>query len=152
MGTLVLNGATSGSTTLSPVDAVTATITLPSATGTLPTTLVGTYTATLTGCTTSPTYTVQYTLTGNVVTLRVGPVTGTSNSSAKSLTGMPSSLWPATQNRFVVIGLDNGSSGAPCTLNIETTGVMNLYYNVENTWTTSGTFTMRTMTVTYTLA
>lgn len=33
--TLVLNGATSGSTTISPVDAVTATITLPSATGTL---------------------------------------------------------------------------------------------------------------------
>jgi hypothetical protein len=37
MGTLVLNGATSGSTTLSPVDAVTATITLPSATATLAT-------------------------------------------------------------------------------------------------------------------
>ena len=38
MGTVVLNGATSGSTTLTPVDAVTATITLPSATGTLATT------------------------------------------------------------------------------------------------------------------
>jgi hypothetical protein len=37
MGTLVLNGATSGSTTLSPVDAVTTTITLPSATATLAT-------------------------------------------------------------------------------------------------------------------
>jgi len=35
MGTVVLAGATSGSTTLTPVDAVTATITLPSATGTL---------------------------------------------------------------------------------------------------------------------
>ena len=31
MGTVVLAGATSGSTTLTPVDAVTATITLPSA-------------------------------------------------------------------------------------------------------------------------
>jgi hypothetical protein len=38
MGTVVLAGATSGSTTLTPVDAVTATITLPSATGTLATT------------------------------------------------------------------------------------------------------------------
>ncbi|CAB4151642.1 hypothetical protein UFOVP938_17 [uncultured Caudovirales phage] len=36
--TLVLNGATSGSTTITPTDAVTATITLPSATGTLQTT------------------------------------------------------------------------------------------------------------------
>jgi hypothetical protein len=35
MGTVVLNGATSGSTTLVPTDAVTATLTLPSATGTL---------------------------------------------------------------------------------------------------------------------
>ena len=35
MGTVVLAGATSGSTTLTPVDAVTATITLPSATDTL---------------------------------------------------------------------------------------------------------------------
>jgi len=35
MGSVVLAGATSGSTTLTPVDAVTATITLPSATGTL---------------------------------------------------------------------------------------------------------------------
>jgi hypothetical protein len=35
MGTVVLNGATSGSTTLTPTDAVTATLTLPSATGTL---------------------------------------------------------------------------------------------------------------------
>jgi hypothetical protein len=37
MASLVLAGATSGSTTLTPTDAVTATITLPSATGTLAT-------------------------------------------------------------------------------------------------------------------
>ena len=37
MGTVVLNGAGSGSTTLTPVDAVTAVITLPSATSTLAT-------------------------------------------------------------------------------------------------------------------
>jgi hypothetical protein len=35
MGNLVLAGATSGSTTITPTDAVTATLTLPSATGTL---------------------------------------------------------------------------------------------------------------------
>ncbi|UOF81582.1 hypothetical protein [Bacteriophage sp.] len=38
MGTVVLNGATSGATTLVPTDAVTATLTLPSTTGTLVTT------------------------------------------------------------------------------------------------------------------
>ena len=152
MGTVVLAGATSGSTTLTPTDAVTATITLPSATGTLVTQLASTYTATLTGCTTAPTYTVNYSLTGNVVTLRVGPITGTSNSTGKSLTGMPAALWPTTQNRFVVFGSDNGSSSYASTANVETTGVMNFYYNLENVWTASGTFTMRTMTLTYTLA
>jgi hypothetical protein len=35
MGTVVLNGATSGATTLQPTDAVTATLTLPGTTGTL---------------------------------------------------------------------------------------------------------------------
>ena len=45
MGSVVLAGATSGSTTLTPVDAVTATITPPSVTGTLAT-LAGTETLT----------------------------------------------------------------------------------------------------------
>lgn len=44
MGTLVLAGATSGSATLTPVDAVTATITLPSATATLATLGANTFT------------------------------------------------------------------------------------------------------------
>ena len=44
---LVLGGATSGSTTLTPVDAVTATITLPSATGTLATLVSPSFTGTV---------------------------------------------------------------------------------------------------------
>jgi len=35
MGTLVLSGATSGSTTIAPTDAVTVTATFPNATGTI---------------------------------------------------------------------------------------------------------------------
>jgi hypothetical protein len=56
MGTVVLAGATSGSTTLTPVDAVTATITLPSATCTLAALGANTFTGlqTITGnCTVS---------------------------------------------------------------------------------------------------
>ena len=44
MGILVLAGATSGSTTLTPVDAVTTVLTLPSATGTLATLGANTFT------------------------------------------------------------------------------------------------------------
>lgn len=48
MGTLVLAGATSGSATLTPVDAVTAVITLPSATATLATLGANTFTGAIT--------------------------------------------------------------------------------------------------------
>ena len=48
MGTLVLAGATSGSATLTPVDAVTAVITLPSATATLATLGANTFTGAMT--------------------------------------------------------------------------------------------------------
>jgi len=48
MGTLVLTGATSGSSTLTPVDAVTAVITLPSATATLATLGANTFTGAMT--------------------------------------------------------------------------------------------------------
>jgi hypothetical protein len=152
MGTLVLNGATSGSTTLSPVDAVTATITLPSATGALVTQLASTYTATLTGCTTAPTSTIKYSLTGNVVTLRIPDQNAISNAGTKSLTGMPAALWPATQNRFVIGGFDNNGAVVPCYAYVETTGVINFYYNMESAWTASGNFDVRPMTLTYTLA
>ena len=56
MGTLVLAGATSGSTTLTPVDAVTTVLTLPSATATLATLGANTFTGnqSITGTVTMP--------------------------------------------------------------------------------------------------
>lgn len=112
-----------------------------------------TYTATLTGCTTTPTYTVKYSIVGNVVTLQVGPITGTSNVTTKSLTGAPAAIQPATQQRFYsVYAQDNGGAFVICSVFIETTGVMNFFYNAESAWTNVGTFTTRSFTVTYTLA
>ena len=67
---LVLAGATSGSTTLTPVDAVTATITLPSVTGTLVTGVSSAYTPTLTAVTNvtgSTAYSCVYCRVGNTV-------------------------------------------------------------------------------------
>ena len=81
MGTVVLAGATSGSTTLTPVDAVTATITLPSATGTLVTGTSGTYTPSITNTSnissSTPTVT-SYIRVGNSVTVG-GYLTATSS-------------------------------------------------------------------------
>lgn len=112
------------------------------------------YTATLTGCTTSPTYTVKYTKVGNVVTLQVPAATATSNSVNKTFTGAPSAVQPATQQRFRVLTCsDNGSSYSNTgILYIATDGVMSTTYYDETTWTSSGVWGVRAFTVSYTLA
>lgn len=56
----------------------------------------GTYTGTLTGCTTSPTVTVKYAIVGKTVTLHVPGVSATSNATACTLSGAPSSIRPAS--------------------------------------------------------
>lgn len=58
-----------------------------------PTQVTGSFTGTLTGMTTTVTGLIYYTLTNNVVTLFVlAPLTGTSNTTAMSLTGIPAFL------------------------------------------------------------
>jgi hypothetical protein len=85
MGSLVLNGATSGSTTLTPTDAVTATLTLPSTSGTVLTT-------------TSP-------KTGNVIQVVQGTYsTETSTSSSTySDTGLTASITPSSASNKILI-------------------------------------------------
>jgi hypothetical protein len=56
----------------------------------------GTFTATLTGCTTSPTVTATYVISGNTVTLVVPTLTGTSNSTSCTITGLPAAIQAAT--------------------------------------------------------
>lgn len=59
-----------------------------------------TYTGTLTGCTTSPTGTINYKRVGDLVTLYVNSqLIGTSNSTAKTITGMPAGIRP-TNSKF----------------------------------------------------
>ena len=70
----------------------------------------GSFTATLTGCTTAPTGTVNWNQTGNSVTLNIPAITATSNSTGCTLTGLPSYLEPATQNnQCAVTGQDAGA-------------------------------------------
>jgi hypothetical protein len=55
----------------------------------------GSFTATLTGCTTSPTGTVYYTRNGKLVFALLPAITATSNTNAATLTGWPAALTPA---------------------------------------------------------
>ena len=69
----------------------------------------GTFTATLTGCTTSPTVTAAFSITNNVVTLDIPPVTATSNTTACTITGLPASIAPTSGKFFSANTIDNGT-------------------------------------------
>lgn len=69
----------------------------------------GSFTATLTGCTTSPTQTVQYFRVGSIVLLNMsaGNLLGTSNTTACTFTGLPAALQPTRAQRSAVMLEDN---------------------------------------------
>ena len=73
------------------------------------------FTATLTGCTTSPTGTARYEVNNGVVNLFVPGISATSNSNACTITGLPTAIQPLGGiNSFgsVVLVTDNGSQSA----------------------------------------
>jgi hypothetical protein len=70
----------------------------------------GSFTATLTGCTTAPTGTVTWSRVGNTVTLNIATITATSNSTACTLTGLPANLQPTRQQRVMFYVVDNAAA------------------------------------------
>lgn len=123
----------------------------------------GSFTATLVGCTTSPTATVSWVRSGHLVTLYLeSSLTGTSNSTGISLTGLPSTLYPA-RNQLVAfpIGTEDNGSGMiyGCMLNINSGGSVTASIlkslasgYVNNGWTSSGQKGLAAgLTVTYSL-
>ncbi len=68
----------------------------------------GTYIATATGMTTSPTATFKYTRVGNVVTLDILSISGTSNATTYTVTGAPAQIRPAGPKIFSFRVTDNG--------------------------------------------
>lgn len=100
----------------------------------------GSFTATLTGCTTSPTGTVNYAKIGNVVTLSfAASITGTSNTTVATITGLPTAVRPASQHVLNARVLDNGAA-AITLVRIETDGTITLFSNMGGwNFTASGT-------------
>lgn len=69
----------------------------------------GSFEVTLTGCTTSPTGTAYYKRISDVVHLEIPQISGTSNSTAASLTGLPEKLQMLTVSKSAwCLTLDNG--------------------------------------------
>lgn len=72
----------------------------------------GTFVGTLTGCTTAPTATFHYTIANNICTVSMANganLTGTSNSTSMTITGLPAACQPATQTPVIpCVVEDNG--------------------------------------------
>lgn len=123
----------------------------------VPNIVVSSFTATLTGCTTSPTYTVAYAKIGNTVILMLPTFTGTSNATTKTLTGMPATIRPS--GTYPVYGMisnviDNTAGiTTPGSYSIASTGTINMYPNtLGGNWTAAGTATGTLCVIAYTTA
>jgi hypothetical protein len=107
----------------------------------------GNFTATLTGCTTSPTGSVEWTIDNNEVTLKFPDITGTSNTTAATLTGLPTKLQPSSSQIVVGRTVDNGVDSI--SLIDITSGTFTLYYGSGFTFTNAGTKGMKACTIKY---
>jgi len=75
----------------------------------------GSWSATLSGCTTSPSATMNYSVSGNVVSVwSSSPNSCTSNSTSFSISGLPAAIWLSSGSRDIPVGgvlIDNGGNG-----------------------------------------
>lgn len=113
----------------------------------------GTFTATATGLTTSPTDTVDYVRNNRVVTLNFrGGVSGTSNSIALTFTGLPTILFPARNQRINAVSVTDNSAALLGRLTITTAGVATWGTSFNSdTFTNSGTKGWNLVTMSYAL-
>lgn len=87
----------------------------------------GFFTGTLTGCTTSPSFAQEYTIVGNVCNLTLSTLSGTSNSTSMSVTGLPIACRPQYQCMVPIRVRDNGGGYVWGLAVIEPTGSISLY-------------------------
>lgn len=100
----------------------------------------GTYPATLTGCTTSPTATVFYVRNGKNVLIKIGTLVATSNTTACTITGAPSHLFPATATAVPVGNINDASNAHLGQVDISTSAVWLLsFYSTITTLTSTFT-------------
>lgn len=116
--------------------------------------ITGTFTATLTGCTTSPTVTARYVRHGQTVTLYVPSNSATSNTTSCTITGAPTLILPTRDQGFASILVVNNGTSVVGLARMQTTGVIDLRPGTPfgaTSWTGSGTKGHDHFNVTYNL-
>ena len=110
----------------------------------------GTFTGTLTGCTTSPTGTIRYTKQGNHVMLFIPTINGTSNTTSATVTGAPSAIFPTRAQTVPCITQDATAGIVVATTTIGTDGVLTLFTDAGGgAFANTGTKGIRYQTLSY---
>jgi len=109
-----------------------------------------TYTASSTGLTAVVTGTVTAVKTGRMVTLEIPLITGTSNATTFTLTGMPIELRPTASRVFIVSVVDNGGARSIAVGLVLATGVIELFSTLGGGgFTASGTKDVGRLNISY---
>ncbi len=113
----------------------------------------GQFQTTLTGCTTSPTGIVYYTVSAGIATLTIPEITATSNSTAATLTNLPPALRPEREfNDVLGRGVNNSTDGI-VVYRPKSSGVIELYNGAgAAAFTSSNTKGTRGCCITYNLS
>lgn len=114
---------------------------------TLGDTAAGTFTGTLTGCTTSPTNEIKWSRSGEKIMLVwASAQQATSNATSLTVTGVPDSLQPTTQQNVFGYSVENNGTPVMARVVIGTTGTLTFGRMVSGSagfiasvWTSSGT-------------
>lgn len=114
----------------------------------------GSYTASATGLSTVPTGTIYYRVVGNVVHLecRGAGWTGTSNSTAFTLTGAPAEIRPASASGNIATRVTDNGTTQSGTISMETDGTLTILRISSPSFTTSGTKTISAFSGSYMLS
>lgn len=110
----------------------------------------GTFVATATGMTTTPTGTATYVRVGNSVNLEIPLVSGTSNATTFTLTGMVAAIRPAAQRDIILRTQDNTGAYVISLATISTGGVITLYASANSAvFTATGTKSVAAINISY---
>ena len=111
------------------------------------------FVGTLQGCTTAPTATITYVVSGRTVTLNIPALTAVSNNSACSISGVPNSIIPAAGTYTMqCVGMDNSASVQLSATMAPGSAAITLSKLGGAAFTTSGTKGISASTITYNLS
>lgn len=112
----------------------------------------GTFTVTATGFTTTVTVTASYVQVGRQVVLMLPTMTGTSNATTTTLTGIPAGLAPVQAFNHAVRITDNATEAQGWISTAGGTTTWNVLRPAAAPWTASGTKTVSSFTMAYLVA